>query len=176
MNTLWIVRVWIVALIRSTTYSKYWTAGRHNDQARFLSTTSNRYVSYCSNIQYWYLYHTEFSHNFLFELVKMNAATQRWPMVWYHALRLHGVCGRILIVRLDRSIILLLRTVLDCTSTRTRTALVDYFDPSFELLSQLIVLPLVQKRCPNDLEVAFQKSCHIQYDHVESCRNNTIIK
>ena len=36
------------------------------------------------------------------------------------------------------------------------------------------ILPLVQKRCPN--EVAFQKSCHVHYDCVESCRNSTTVK
>ena len=42
-----------------------------------------------------------------------------------------------------------------------------------DTINHTYVLPLVQKKCPNDLEVALQKSCYIQYDHVESCRNNT---
>ena len=38
------------------------------------------------------------------------------------------------------------------------------------------ILPLVQNSCPNDRKVAFQKSCHIQYDHVGSCRISAAIK
>ena len=35
---------------------------------------------------------------------------------------------------------------------------------------QYLILPLVQKRCPNDRELAFHKSYHIQYDHVGPSR------
>ena len=40
---------------------------------------------------------------------------------------------------------------------------------------KILVLPLVQKRCPNDREVSLQKSCYTHYGHVDSCRNKTTI-
>ena len=45
-----------------------------------------------------------------------------------------------------------------------------------DTINHTYVLPLVQKKCPNDHKVAFQKSCHIQYDCIELCRNITAVK